>query len=507
MRPSFYQLLNLDSSATPKDIERAYKRQALLYHPDRNRDVDQKTATEDFQLILEAYQTLSDPIKRLKYDTKLKRPTQTRSHYPPPPPPPPPNKPKPARSASTPSYAPPPPPPPQPTPFFDLPTTTPPKRTSFFNSAYTKTPTTESRPAKQAHTFYAKPRLRSFSVNPPAPPLTNVAPKSKPTIPDRSSKVDSGTKPRPSSEYFETFFKPEPQPRTSSSCFEPFLKSEPQQRTSSSYFDPFSNSEPQQRTSSSYFDPFSNSEPKTRTSSSYFDPFLNSEPKPRTSSSYFDPFLKSEPKPKSGLDHLDEFLETNLNNFSFPEPKFNSNHNRQGPPPSFSSYQNPIPELGTRISSTSQCKPKLGPRSTTLPIPNLFSFSNYPETTGPSKSIPQPRRTTTNPTSKTSSFQDHQDQSPNKSGPRASTNRITDDPLIFSSTKPHLQSNHLPPPISFNYQKLGKVNYESSEDEDEELYGVQWPPVSSGKLDCSSSLGGGHTRRTEEWVRAYSNRK
>lgn len=79
MSTSYYQLLDLHPLSTSSDIEKAYKKQALLHHPDRNRDGDQQLATERFQRISEAYQTLKDPIRRMKYDAKLATRYPTRS--------------------------------------------------------------------------------------------------------------------------------------------------------------------------------------------------------------------------------------------------------------------------------------------------------------------------------------------------------------------------------------------------------------------------------------------
>lgn len=58
----FYQALGVDRNATPEDIKRAYRTQAMKNHPDRGGDVKQ------FQTIQEAYDTLSDPQKRQQYD-------------------------------------------------------------------------------------------------------------------------------------------------------------------------------------------------------------------------------------------------------------------------------------------------------------------------------------------------------------------------------------------------------------------------------------------------------
>ncbi|KAI8080892.1 hypothetical protein BDF21DRAFT_361689 [Thamnidium elegans] len=67
MRICYYDLLDVERQATPLDIKKAYRKQALIWHPDKNGDRIQE-ATDRFSLIQEAYEVLSDPQERSWYD-------------------------------------------------------------------------------------------------------------------------------------------------------------------------------------------------------------------------------------------------------------------------------------------------------------------------------------------------------------------------------------------------------------------------------------------------------
>src|SRR4030088_1588719 len=61
----YYQTLAVSRTASEKEIKSAYRRLGRQFHPDVNKD---PKATERFKLINEAYEVLSDPKKRSKYD-------------------------------------------------------------------------------------------------------------------------------------------------------------------------------------------------------------------------------------------------------------------------------------------------------------------------------------------------------------------------------------------------------------------------------------------------------
>merc|ERR1719327_1652271 len=64
----YYELLEVGRNAASDEIRRAYRRQALKWHPDKQDADNRAYAEERFKLVSEAYQVLSDPQKRAAFD-------------------------------------------------------------------------------------------------------------------------------------------------------------------------------------------------------------------------------------------------------------------------------------------------------------------------------------------------------------------------------------------------------------------------------------------------------
>jgi curved DNA-binding protein len=62
----YYKTLGVERSASADDVRKAYRKLAMQYHPDRN--PGDKKAEDKFKEINEAYQVLSDPQKRARFD-------------------------------------------------------------------------------------------------------------------------------------------------------------------------------------------------------------------------------------------------------------------------------------------------------------------------------------------------------------------------------------------------------------------------------------------------------
>ncbi|KAI5792421.1 hypothetical protein DFH27DRAFT_485427 [Peziza echinospora] len=71
-RKDYYKILGVDKNAGEADIKKAYRKMAIIHHPDKN--PDNPEAAERFKDIGEAYETLSDSQKRAAYDNPVMEP-------------------------------------------------------------------------------------------------------------------------------------------------------------------------------------------------------------------------------------------------------------------------------------------------------------------------------------------------------------------------------------------------------------------------------------------------
>lgn len=65
MGKDYYSVLGIQKGASDDEIKKAYRKQALKYHPDKNKSPG---AEEKFKEIAEAYDVLSDQKKKDIYD-------------------------------------------------------------------------------------------------------------------------------------------------------------------------------------------------------------------------------------------------------------------------------------------------------------------------------------------------------------------------------------------------------------------------------------------------------
>src|SRR5690554_4428996 len=66
MKEDYYEILGISKNATAAEIKKAYRKKAIQYHPDKNPGDQEAEAM--FKKAAEAYEILSDPNKRSRYD-------------------------------------------------------------------------------------------------------------------------------------------------------------------------------------------------------------------------------------------------------------------------------------------------------------------------------------------------------------------------------------------------------------------------------------------------------
>ena len=67
----YYEVLGVSKDVTPEELKKAYRKKAIQYHPDRQQgksEAEKKEAEEKFKEAAEAYDVLSNPEKRARYD-------------------------------------------------------------------------------------------------------------------------------------------------------------------------------------------------------------------------------------------------------------------------------------------------------------------------------------------------------------------------------------------------------------------------------------------------------
>lgn len=70
---NYYDILDVAKTATASDIKKAYRKLSLIHHPDKHSDATDQEKHEQqeiFKRISVAYETLSNPAKKLSYDQK-----------------------------------------------------------------------------------------------------------------------------------------------------------------------------------------------------------------------------------------------------------------------------------------------------------------------------------------------------------------------------------------------------------------------------------------------------
>ena len=70
---NYYDILEINKNASPEVVEKAYKTLVKKFHPDLQSDESKQNAEEKMKELNEAYETISNPDKREKYNQKLEQ--------------------------------------------------------------------------------------------------------------------------------------------------------------------------------------------------------------------------------------------------------------------------------------------------------------------------------------------------------------------------------------------------------------------------------------------------
>jgi curved DNA-binding protein CbpA len=77
MARDFYSVLALPRNATEDQIRKRFRELARLRHPDRFQGAEKEAAETEFQEVTQAFNVLSDPERRRRYDSELARPSES----------------------------------------------------------------------------------------------------------------------------------------------------------------------------------------------------------------------------------------------------------------------------------------------------------------------------------------------------------------------------------------------------------------------------------------------
>ena len=81
MDKNYYEILEVDKNASSEIIDKAYKTLVKKYHPDLQKQDDKKQTGEILKALNEAYETLSNPTKKVLYDQNLKNKTISQEEF------------------------------------------------------------------------------------------------------------------------------------------------------------------------------------------------------------------------------------------------------------------------------------------------------------------------------------------------------------------------------------------------------------------------------------------